>query len=112
MAALIDTLKDLIRPPAAGLSRRMARLAGSAQRIAELEERCVRLEAEVHRIGQSREQQRQLIDELQEELRETMSLHEQLAELADIMGEILIPVADRDDERVREALEKYAEATF
>lgn len=56
------------------------------------------------RLDRRLRQQQQQILELKEELHETRRLHRRVAELADVLAELLVPALDRDDERVRAAL--------
>jgi hypothetical protein len=44
------------------------------------------------------------VAELEQEIQETRKLNQRLSDVIDVMIEILVPVADRDDERLREAL--------
>jgi hypothetical protein len=44
---------------------------------------------------------------LEAEVQENRQLHRRLAELTDVVSELLLPVADRDEERVAEALAHY-----
>jgi prefoldin subunit 5 len=46
------------------------------------------------------------LDQLQEEVDENRRLNERLSDLIDVVAEVLVPAADRDDERLRAALEK------
>jgi hypothetical protein len=55
-------------------------------------ERISRLEAEVA--------------ELQESVEESRRLNERLSDVLDVVTELLVPAVDRDDERVKDALEK------
>ena len=55
---------------------------------------------------------RRQIDGLRAEIAETRRLHQRVAELTDLVAEVLVPVADRDDARVREALETFARTSF
>jgi hypothetical protein len=55
-------------------------------------ERISRLEAEVA--------------ELQESVEESRRLNERLCDVLDVVTELLVPAVDRDDERVKDALEK------
>lgn len=52
---------------------------------------------------------RQRIDVLEVEVQECRELNLRLAELTDVVGELLLPVAQRDEQRVQEALSRYAE---
>ena len=44
---------------------------------------------------------------LEAELQENRQLHRRVAELTDVVAELLVPVADRDEERVRGVLAPY-----
>ena len=55
---------------------------------------------------------RREIAELRAEIAETRRLHQRVAELTDLMAEVLVPIADRDDARVQKALEAFARTEF
>ncbi|WP_340536713.1 DUF6752 domain-containing protein [Nocardioides sp. GXZ039] len=44
---------------------------------------------------------------LEAEVQENRQLHRRVAELTDVVAELLLPVADRDEDGVRRALEEY-----
>ena len=44
---------------------------------------------------------------LEEEVQENRQLHRRVAELTDVVAELLLPVADRDEERITELLAAY-----
>jgi hypothetical protein len=44
---------------------------------------------------------------LEEEVQENRQLNRRIAELTDVVAELLLPVADRDEARVREVLAEY-----
>jgi hypothetical protein len=44
---------------------------------------------------------------LEAEVQENRQLNRRIAELTDVVAELLLPVADRDEERVRQALADY-----
>jgi hypothetical protein len=46
---------------------------------------------------------------LEDEVQECRQLNLRLAELTDVVQELLLPVASRDEERVAAALEKYSQ---
>ncbi|NMO03500.1 hypothetical protein HH308_19990 [Gordonia sp. TBRC 11910] len=50
--------------------------------------------------------------ELEREVQETQRLHQRVAELTDIVAEVLVPAADRDDERLKAVLTKYNATSF
>ena len=51
---------------------------------------------------------RERVAVLEEEVQECRQLNLRLAELTDVVQELLLPVAQRDEEGIREAMEKYA----
>lgn len=58
-----------------------------------------------------RQQVRELrgeVERLDEELQEARRLNRRVAELTDVVEEVLLPAADRDDDRLRRALDGYA----
>lgn len=44
---------------------------------------------------------------LEAEVQENRRLHRRIAELTDVVAELLLPIADRDEERVQELLRQY-----
>jgi len=48
------------------------------------------------------------VKELEVEVQECRQLNLRLAELTDVVQELLLPVAQRDEQKIGEALEKYA----
>jgi hypothetical protein len=50
------------------------------------------------------------VAELQETLEESRRLNERLSDVLDVMTELLVPAVDRDDERLRGALESLQKA--
>jgi hypothetical protein len=50
---------------------------------------------------------RRRVTRLEDEIQEVRGLNVRLAELTDIVGELLLPVASRDEERLTELLSKY-----
>jgi len=63
-------------------------------------ERCDRLDERLRR-------QQKRIAELEQEIQETRRLHRRVAELADVVAELLVPAVDRDDHRVQAALAAF-----
>ena len=51
---------------------------------------------------------RRRVVELEKEIQETRRLNRRLAELMDVVQELLLPVAQRDEELLRERLERYS----
>ena len=51
---------------------------------------------------------RRRVAELESEMQESRRLNRRLAELTDIVQELLVPVAQRDEEKVREYLARYS----
>jgi hypothetical protein len=52
-------------------------------------------------------QLRERVDELEAALTECMRLNKRLAEITDVVAEVLLPEGERDDERLRRLLEDY-----
>ena len=44
---------------------------------------------------------------LEREVQETRELHRRVAELTDVVTELLVPIADRDTDKVNAVLDKY-----
>lgn len=49
---------------------------------------------------------------LETAVQENRVLNRRVAELLDVVTELLVPIADRDEEKVNEVLAKYRELTF
>ncbi|SFC28194.1 hypothetical protein SAMN04487968_10537 [Nocardioides terrae] len=47
------------------------------------------------------------VQRLEEELEADRQLHRKVAELSDVVAELLIPIQDRDDAKVNEVLSRY-----
>ena len=50
---------------------------------------------------------RKRVQRLEDEVQEARQLNRRVAELADVVQELLVPAADRDDEEVRQRLDEY-----
>ncbi|GAB2456231.1 DUF6752 domain-containing protein [Jatrophihabitans fulvus] len=46
------------------------------------------------------------------EFQEIRALHQRVAELTDVVAEVLVPLADRDEERLQRKLAEYARTSF
>lgn len=53
---------------------------------------------------------RRRVKRLEDELQETRRLHRRLAELTDVVEELLVPLAQRDEKRVQEFLDTHSPA--
>jgi flagellar biosynthesis/type III secretory pathway chaperone len=53
---------------------------------------------------------RERVARLEVEVQECRQLNLRLAELTDVVQELLLPVAQRDEQRVSEVLEKYSQS--
>jgi hypothetical protein len=54
----------------------------------------------------------QRIRDLEAEVQENRRLNRRIAELTDVVAELLVPIADRDEAKVRELLESYRRTTL
>ncbi len=53
---------------------------------------------------------RQRVSELEKEMQESRRLNRRLAELTDIVQELLVPLAQRDEEKVQTYLDRHSSA--
>jgi hypothetical protein len=47
------------------------------------------------------------LDDLENAVQENRRLHRQVAELTDVVAELLVPLAESDDEAIKAALKRY-----
>jgi predicted transcriptional regulator len=87
----METLKTRARAQTRRLAKRLARATG--------------VDTELRRLLNR-------VDELEREVQETRRLHQRLAELTDVVTEVLVPAADRDDDKIRTVLAKYNQTSF
>jgi flagellar biosynthesis/type III secretory pathway chaperone len=64
-----------------------------------------RFRAGVHAEGM--EALRDRVAELEEEVQECRQLNLRLAELTDVVQELLLPIAQRDEQKISEIMERY-----
>ena len=57
--------------------------------------------------GERLDQLQQRLEELEAEVQECRQLNLRLAEITDVVEQLLLPVAARDEERIAAAVEKY-----
>jgi hypothetical protein len=87
----LEALKTRLRTGSRNAAKLMARVTGVDRELRRLLDRVATLELEVQ---------------------ETRRLHQRLAELTDIVTEVLVPAADRDDDRINAILAKYNQTSF
>lgn len=58
--------------------------------------------------GRQVEELRERVAELEAEVQECRQLNLRLAELTDVVAELLLPVAQRDEAKVAEVMERYS----
>lgn len=87
----METLKSRLRGVVARGGQRVARIAGFDDEIRALHDRIAHLEREVD---------------------ESRRLNQRLAELTDVVAEVLVPAADRDDKVLAERLATYNRESF
>lgn len=80
----------------------VTRLSGAVERsvLFSLRRRIRTLEEEVRALEEK-------VRALEEEVQECRRLNHRIAELTDIVTELLVPIAQRDEPRVRELLDQY-----
>jgi hypothetical protein len=84
-------LKSSLRVVIANQVRRVARISG--------------VDAELHDL-------RSRVAELERDVQESRLLNQRLAELTDVVAEVLVPAADRDDKKLAERLTTYNRESF
>lgn len=82
-----DGMKQRLRSGGRVAARRLTRVGGVDAELEQLRDRVAVLEGEVQECRQ---------------------LNLRLAELTDVVGELLLPVAQRDEARVAEVMERYS----
>jgi len=87
----METLKTRARAGIRALAKRLARITGVDTELRRLLDR---------------------VDQLEREVQETRRLNQRLAEHTDVVTEVLVPAADRDDDRIRVVLAKYNQTSF
>ena len=68
------------------------------------------LKQRVRRPGAAAEELEARLARLEEDVAECRALNIRLAELTDLVTELLLPVAARDEERLAELLDRYRES--
>lgn len=79
----------------------------SVSEVPHLVGRVERLEAQVRDLVETRTRLRGRVSDLEAEVQECRRLQTRVAEVTDFVVEVLILAADRDDERLRTALQSY-----
>jgi hypothetical protein len=91
----METLKSRLRDVVARQGRRVAQIAGID----------AELRTEIDAL-------RERVDTLERELHENRVLNQRLAELTDVVSEVLVPAADRDDKKLAKLLATYNAESF
>jgi hypothetical protein len=87
----METLRTRLRDVVARQGRRVGRIAGYEDELHALHER---------------------VAELEREVQEARLLNQRLAELTDVVAEVLVPAADRDDQKLADRLATYNRDSF
>lgn len=87
----METLRTKLRTGTRGVAKRIARVSGVDEEFRRLRDRVAQLEREVQ---------------------ESRRLHQRLAELTDVVTEVLVPAADREDEKIKKILATYNRDSF
>lgn len=72
-----------------------------------IRERAARVKATARRLVSERNELENRVRALEAEVQENRALNRRIAELTDVVGELLLPVADRDEARIAEVLAEY-----
>jgi hypothetical protein len=87
----MEAVKSRLRAVVAKQGRRVARIVGVDDEIRRLNER---------------------VEVLEREVQEARRLNQRMAELTDVVAEVLVPAADRDDKVLAEKLATYNRESF
>ncbi len=111
MATLKDRMEQVVRgvrapghspgPPEEPIP--VSRAAVLEQQVAELEQRAEGLEQRAERLELT-------VAELSQQLMESRRINRRLAELTDVVQELLLPVAQRDEQRLGDLLDRYRDS--
>lgn len=77
-----------------------------SSRVGKLEYDVRRLEAELQETRRADRRVAEMIDDV--EMQDLRRLNRRLAEIIDVVQEVLVPAANRDDERLRRLLDEYS----
>jgi hypothetical protein len=91
----METLKSRLRDMVARQGRRVAQISGVD----------AELRGEIHAL-------RERVEVLEREVQESRVLNQRLAELTDVVSEVLVPAADRDDKKLAKLLATYNTDSF
>ena len=72
-----------------------------------LRERAARVKASARRLITERNDLENRVRVLEAEVQENRALNRRIAELTDVVGELLLPVADQDEAKIAEVLAAY-----
>lgn len=87
----MEAVKSRLRAVVAKQGRRVARIVGVDEELRRLRDR---------------------VDSLEREVQEARQLNQRMAELTDVVAEVLVPAADRDDKKLAERLAAYNRESF
>jgi hypothetical protein len=99
---MMSPVKRHLRAGSRRVAERVApNTMASVSRVRPVLERAVRQDEELAAL-------RTRVAGLEQEIQECRRLNRRLAEVVDVVEQLLVPAADRDDARLRRALDSYA----
>ena len=102
-------MKRWVRERLRRLMRALApTMLSSVESVPALQDRVVRLERQLSEHRERAEGYRRRIEALEAESHDARLLQLRIAELTDIVQELLLPAADRDEDRLAEMRQRYA----
>lgn len=105
----MDKVKQRARERARRLMRAAApTMLSSVEEVPALRDRVVRLERALAEQRERAEGYRRRIETLEAESHDARQVQQRVAELTDLVQELLLPAADRDEDRLAELRQKYA----
>lgn len=109
----METLKNQLRTQVKTVAGRIAPgTMAAVRRVRGLDREVAQLRQEVSQLRASNRELRARVNDLQAGLQESRKLNQRIAELTDVVAEVIVPAADRDDERLHKALVDYEQASF
>lgn len=98
-------LKDIVRPHAIRLARRVA--PGTLEAVRRRRAAGAPMAPAASSTGRDIAELRRRIAELEAEVQENRQLNLRLAELTDVVQELLLPIALRDEKAIQETLSRH-----
>jgi predicted nucleic acid-binding Zn-ribbon protein len=84
--------------------------SGLRRRGADVAKAASGLQGRGHKVQRELEDLRNRVDQLEQDIQEARQMNKRLAEITDVVAEVLLPAEQRDEERMRELLARYEQS--